>query len=217
MLINIRKLLTYFSLSLFPKKCIGCKATDFWICPKCVTQIPLSGNNPFSWSSSVFMYHHPTMRRAIWLLKFSKKYSVLNDIEIYAQKHFQFFLQKHNLQNRRVILVPIPITKRSKAKRGYNQSTYICKFLAKRNNNIEIREHMLEKTLNHISQNKIKHRGLRAKNVKDSFRAHNIESLQEIPIILVDDVITTGATISEARKALIQKGIKDVYAFSLAH
>ncbi len=163
------------------------------------------------------MYHHPTIRRAIWLLKFSKKYSVLNDIEVYVQKHFQIFLQKHSLLNRKVILAPIPITKRSKAKRGYNQSTYICKFLARENSNIEIREHILEKTLNHISQNKIKHRGLRAKNVKDSFRARNIESLKGIPIVLVDDVITTGATISEARKALMQKGIKNVHAFSLAH
>jgi len=217
MLINIRKFLKSVSLAMFPRKCIGCKAPDFWICQKCISTLPKSFENPLPWSTSVFQYKNRIIRKAIWMIKFSKKYSVLSDLTYSINKSFDELLNKERLNEKELILIPIPITKRSKNSRGYNQSTLICKILAKNIKNIAIQDSVLEKTKNHLPQNKIKNKNERLDNVKNSFGVKNKKRIENKIVILVDDVTTTGATLKEAKKVLKENGAKRVLGFSIAH
>jgi predicted amidophosphoribosyltransferase len=56
----------------------------------------------------------------------------------------------------------------------------------------------------------------RAENISGAFRVRNKNAIKDKSILLVDDVITTGATISECGKILLDAGAKNIYAASVA-
>ena len=202
---------------IFPRKCIGCKTPDFWICEKCISLLPKSLDNPFPWSASIFEYSNKVIKKAIWLMKFNGKHSVLVDLEEILKSSFLDFLEKKKLSGKEIILIPIPITKRSMAKRKYNQSLILAKIISKNIKCVEVKDSILEKTKNHLSQNKIKNRSQRLDNVKNSFYVKNPKEISGKIVILIDDVTTTGATLFEARKILKESGAKKVLGFTLAH
>lgn len=203
-----------FLKTIFPRKCFGCKVRDFWVCEKCLNKIPKSWQTPEKWMSAVFSYKSKVMRKIIWELKFSGRYSVLGDIEEIIEKEFEKFIEKNNLKEKEYFLVPIPITEKSRRARGYNQSLLIAKKLAGPE---KILEGVLIKTKNHKPQNKIKNRNERLGNVKNSFEIRNEFRVKNKIVILIDDVVTTGATLTEAKKVLKASGVKRVFAFVVAH
>jgi len=217
MLISIKKASRWISRALFPRKCVGCQAKDFWICEKCLVGIPKSFENPFDWSTSVFEYRNKVIRKAIWKIKFSKKYSVLEDLDKPMRESFFKFLEKKKVLSKEIILIPIPITKRSMKVRGYNQSLLICKMISKNIKNVKVESSALFKSKNHLPQNKIRNRNQRLENVKNSFAIKNKSKIDGQVVILVDDVTTTGATLKEAKKILKENGAKKVLGFSIAH
>lgn len=94
-------------------------------------------------------------------------------------------------------LVPVPLHWRKKRKRGYNQAEKICEGLA-RKLNLPVRTDLLKRVKYTKTQTKMSgHR--RYKNVSQAF-----ECTQSIgsPILLVDDVMTTGATLESCIKSL---------------
>ncbi|MBI1937336.1 MAG: ComF family protein [Ignavibacteriales bacterium] len=112
------------------------------------------------------------------------------------------------------IIVPVPIHRLKKAERGYNQSFYISKGIGsvlqiQIVKNAVVRKKFTETQTAFASEE-------RKENVKDAFAIKNKNVVRGKKIILVDDVITTGATISECAKVLIENGAEKVFAFSVA-
>jgi ComF family protein len=99
-------------------------------------------------------------------------------------------------------LVPIPIHPRRKRKRGYNQSEYICRGISSIWN-IPVRPNAVKRMVNTKSQTRQSH-WERKRNVKNIFALDKIEDLSGKHIILVDDVFTTGSTISSCAECLFQ-------------
>lgn len=60
------------------------------------------------------------------------------------------------------------------------------------------------------------HRTERARNVRRAFAVRHSEQLQERSVLLIDDVLTTGATVNECAKALRRAGVKTVVVWTLA-
>jgi competence protein ComFC len=82
-------------------------------------------------------------------------------------------------------------------------------------NNLELATHALAvKNITH--QSKLSHKKDRLLNVQNAFTA-NPDIVKNRNIILLDDVVTTGATLSEAKKALQKAGAKQIKGFGLAH
>ncbi len=112
------------------------------------------------------------------------------------------------------LIIPIPLHKVKKAERGYNQSYYIAKGLAKKirlpvETKALIRKKYTEsQTAFDISE--------RRNNIENAFVVKRPKKIKERSIILIDDVITTGATVREAAEALLNSGAKKVYAVSAA-
>ena len=217
MLINIRRFIRLISLTIFPRRCIGCQIKDFWICEKCLDKIPMSCERKISFAFSIFEYRNHIIRKAIWMLKFNKRYSVLQDLEEKINIGFNNFLKAQNLEGKNIILIPIPITKRSRVTRGYNQSELICKIITKNRKNLTFENKILLKSKNHLAQNKIKNKVERINNVRNSFEVKNEEKIKREIVVLIDDVTTTGATLDQARKSLNKAGVKKVFAFTWAH
>lgn len=114
------------------------------------------------------------------------------------------------------IICPVPLYKTKVRERGYNQSEYICTGInsllnIKQINNLVIR------TRNTKSQTHLKYFE-RLSNVKDAFKINNKYNNQiaDKRILLVDDVVTTGATINEVIKVLRNENVKEISAFSIA-
>ncbi len=112
------------------------------------------------------------------------------------------------------LILPVPLHQLKKAERGYNQSFYIAKGLS-RKINLPVAKGIIKKekfTRSQTKMNLIE----RQENIKDAFKIKNQKRIEGKNILLVDDVITTGATISECGKELLNSGAKRIYAASAA-
>ena len=104
-------------------------------------------------------------------------------------------------------ILPIPLHPKKEKIRGYNQSHVIAEGISEIMN-ISIAEKCLVRIVFTATQTK-KSREERWQNVKDIFELKNPEKLKGKHVLLVDDVLTTGATLMSAGKALMQiDGIK---------
>lgn len=104
-------------------------------------------------------------------------------------------------------IIPIPLHPKKEKIRGYNQSHVIAEGISEIMN-IPIAEKCLVRSVFTDTQTK-KSREDRWQNVKDIFEVKNPEKLKGKHVLLVDDVLTTGATLMSAGKALMKvEGIK---------
>lgn len=99
-------------------------------------------------------------------------------------------------------LVPLPLYPDKERKRGYNQAKIICDGISNVTNipvlnNIVIRQRFTETQTRKL-------RTERWQNVAESFAIKNTSALEGKHILLVDDVITTGATIEACGNAILQ-------------
>ncbi len=104
-------------------------------------------------------------------------------------------------------IIPIPLHPKKEKLRGYNQSLVIAEGIHEIMN-VPIAEKSLVRSVFTDTQTK-KSREERYQNVKDIFELKKPEQLQGKHVLLVDDVLTTGATLMSAGKALLHaEGIK---------
>ena len=111
------------------------------------------------------------------------------------------------------LIVPIPLHKSRRRKRGFNQAELLAREVAK-GLCMEYRP-LLVKAKNNQIQHSL---GMeeRAKNVQGVYRAVNREEIEGKRILLVDDIFTTGATMGECAKTLTDSGAAVVVGASLA-
>lgn len=121
-------------------------------------------------------------------------------------------IKEKDLQNKIQAITFVPIHRRKKALRGYNQSELLGTYVAKRLNILLLDNHLLKIKWT-LDQNKLG-KLERENNLKNSFKAHNIEDFKNKEILLIDDIITTGSTMEECGKILIENGAKKVYGLA---
>ncbi len=110
------------------------------------------------------------------------------------------------------MLIPVPMTKADKRKRGLNQSELIAKELSKRLN-IPVCSRAVEK-VRRTAQQKGLGRRERLLNLKGAFSVTAPELISGKTVILVDDVCTTGGTLTELTSLLLNSGTAKVYCVS---
>lgn len=111
------------------------------------------------------------------------------------------------------IVVPIPLHSYREKKRGFNQAVILSDIIGKRLE-IPVENHGLLKVKRTKDQTKLDPRR-RELNIKGAFRVSGSDLMNK-KILMVDDVITTGATILEARKVLIDSGARPVAVCAVA-
>lgn len=119
----------------------------------------------------------------------------------------------------RAALVPIPLASARKRERGYNQSALIAVALARRWR-VPVWETMVVRSRATRSQTRLTPEQ-RLGNVAGSFQiaAGNLDELQGAHVTIVDDVVTTAATLNECAKVLYQAGARIIsyVTFGRAH
>jgi len=111
------------------------------------------------------------------------------------------------------LILPVPIHHLKKAERGFNQSDFIAKGLSK-SLGIPYSTKLIKRTRYTESQTGL-HINERAENVADAFKIKNDKKVIGKNFLLVDDVITTGATTLECGKVLVNADANSVYACSV--
>jgi len=104
------------------------------------------------------------------------------------------------------LIIPVPLHKKKKRKRGYNQSDYFAKGISDAMD-LEWSSKILFRIKNNPSQTN-KSRIERIDNVEGIFQVKKPDEIRSKNILLVDDVITTGATLYACSKALMDAGAR---------
>ena len=111
------------------------------------------------------------------------------------------------------VLIPVPIHSKKMQKRGYNQAELIARELSALIN-IPIDNRCLRRT-RHTKAQKELNRNERKKNLEKAFKiSSNVVEYKKI--VLIDDIYTTGSTIDECAKVLMEAGVKEVFFISLS-
>jgi len=160
-----------------------------------------------------FDYHQPLIKKMIKRAKYSpyqkELIPILTSFLIKFLKNFPQILSFWKKNN--FVLIPIPLTKGKMAWRGFNQAEIIAKEINLKLN-LPLNKKIIKRIKNKKSQTNLGRKN-RMENVKGIFK---IEEKSPKNIILIDDVLTTGATLEEAKKTLVRAGAKNVWAIVLA-
>ena len=111
------------------------------------------------------------------------------------------------------ILIPVPLGKKRLQERGYNQVALVARPLAY-HTGISYLPRALWKARETRSQVGL-NISQRQQNVQNAYKA-DPESVRRKSVLLMDDVATTGSTISSCTEALLSAGARDVYAVTIA-
>ena len=150
------------------------------------------------------------LQNAIHALKYNNKFKV----GIFLGKLLGLELQKFHPEWQIDLIIPIPLHQLKKAERGFNQSFYIAKGLGKKLNS-DVKDNIVKRIKYTESQTTMKITE-RKENISGAFKIRAQKSLRGKNILIVDDVITTGATISECGIILKNAGVQNIYAASIA-
>jgi len=216
-------------------ECLGCGVSGVWLCENCFKQIP------FNQSFPCLVCHRPTLQGAThkecrsetsldgiliasWqteLLKdlvHSFKYENLKILapqlaEIISRKVDNSPLLANLFLSEQTLLIPVPLFKARKWDRGYNQAELLAYELA-RFSPVQLASQAVKRIRNTTTQTDLP-RLKRLKNIQNAFEVVVLEEIKNRSIILVDDVTTTGATISELARVLKTAGAKEVWGLVL--
>lgn len=200
----IQKILKIF----FPTSCTMCgRLCNTWICSKCYTLLK-KNLNPSSINKKEYILHflsfyEGTIRNLLLSFKFKEK--------AYIGNLFVELIVKNEKISEKIkeydYIISVPMYKKNKANRGYNQTEVIADQLEKilkikhlKNCLIKIKQNKKQSTLTEKQ---------RIENVKNVYKLENKNEIYNKKILLLDDIYTTGSTVKacvdELKKGKPQK------------
>lgn len=156
-------------------------------------------------------YYETVLKEAIHQFKFNYKTGLGKHL---AQLMIANLSEELAISQYHVIL-PVPLHKIRQRHRGYNQSAILAKYIA-RYCKIPLMVDNLVRIRYTDSQALLEGRKARQTNVKNAFRVIHPTSLRDKHVILIDDVVTTGATVNECSKTLKEAGVKFILVLTLS-
>ncbi|AQG81462.1 ComF family protein [Spirosoma montaniterrae] len=225
-------LLNDFIDTLYPTLCLGCsrslQPTERVLCAHCRIRLPETGqhrNPDLSVSINKFAGKVP-VAFALSYLHFQKGGTVqklIHKIKYGGQKEaarevagwYGYQLKQESIVSENFdLIIGVPLHRSRLNQRGYNQADWIAEGFAE-SLGIPARTDILIREQFKTSQTK-KNRVERWENVKTVFAVTDPTAIAGKNIILIDDVLTTGATLGACATELLQKGCKSVGVITLA-
>ncbi len=207
---------------IYPPVCGFCQnICKDYICKKCSIRIKkyeIKNKNTFEVKDktkyfdeicSYFKYEE-IIRDMLINYKFNNKpylYKTFSKI-ILNNKKICGFLKKYD------IIIPVPIHKRRKQQRGYNQTELIAKEISK-NLNIKIEKDILIKSINTRAQSELNKKD-RQCNLKGAFKLQNMQKITNKNVLIIDDIYTTGSTVNECSRMIKLARAKSIGILTIA-
>ena len=108
----------------------------------------------------------------------------------------------------------VPVSEERLKKRGYDQAMLLAMAAALELQDVAVET--LKKPADNLAQSSLNDKKARKDNVQDAYLVPDPDLVEGKRILLIDDIITTGATLDEASRTLLEAGAKSVVAASLA-
>ena len=222
---------------LLPLRCVGCSAEGRFICASCEAALPRlegpycracarqastptsddqAGNWLCSWCAmsplNVDGIRAPyTLAGAARQMVYELKYRGVKAGACDMGRLLAAFLEAGRVTAD--VLVPVPLHTRRKRNRGYNQAELLAKEVGMRSG-ISVDAALLRRTRNTTSQVTLRDRYTRRRNTEGAFECAS--SLESSRVLLIDDVVTTGGTMSACADALRAAGANSVWGLAFA-
>ena len=209
MIIIIEKIINL----IYPQVCSICgKLNTKSLCDRCKNELEKEFENKtdnyLEDYEKNFIEHHyffkykNLIRNQLLSYKFQEKPYIYKTISSFLENK-QKNLEK--LKKYDIILV-VPISRKRQRERGYNQSELIAKEISKIIS-VKIQKNILYKIKNTVPQSTL-NKEQRQQNVEKVYKVKNIEKIKNKKILIFDDIYTTGNTVNECAKVLVEAGLK---------
>jgi len=228
----IQTALVDFADLLFPTLCLGCKcslaANEKFLCANCRIQLPETRQHRESYSQSslnkfagrvpiqfvtsyLYFSRHNLVQKIIHQIKYKGQKEAAREI---ARWYGYQLKTESQLADQIDVIIGVPLHKSRFQQRGYNQADWIAEGLSEALN-VPAATDILARTRFRDSQTR-KNRLERWENVKTSFTVLKPEAVAGKNVMIVDDVLTTGATLEACAIELLRAGCKSVSVVTLA-
>lgn len=222
--------------AIFPKTCPVCDNIiryDDKICRKCVTKIKYieeprckkcskqlkdetaeycldcSRTHHFYRNGIAAFLYDDVVSKSIYKFKYHNRRTYAEYYGEAIAKGYESIISKWHAD----VIIPVPIHEKKLIKRGYNQAGLIAVQLGK-NLGMKVDETVLLRKVNTRPQKEMT-KAERKKNLENAFKiGQNVVKYKKV--ILVDDIYTTGSTIDECARVLLNAGVQNVYFVSLS-
>lgn len=218
---------------LFPEVCYACDEPlargERYICTDCSVKLPYTdlhlhgatelntlqqrfwGRVPVRFA---FAYLHFRPKGRVQRLLHQLKYKGAQELGEHLGKQYGSLLSDHHYASHFDLILPVPLHRLKRRRRGYNQSDGFAKGLSEALQ-VEWSSSLLVRNTDTDSQTK-KSRLDRWQNVEKVFEVRVPEKVSGKRVLLVDDVLTTGATLEACAQALLESGCSEVSIATIA-
>ncbi len=175
------------------------------LCGRCLDRLP-----PFTLHRSCGRYDG-VLKELILLFKYEKLAVLARPLARFAA---EALAGEEGLWQGADVLIPVPLHRKRKRERGFNQSQRLARELA-RTRELPVLERCLVKVKSIPPQTSLEGAGREA-NVRGAYKVRQPERVRGRTVILVDDVFTTGSTLRECGLALKRAGAWEIRGLTLA-
>ncbi len=211
----VRALLFFF----FPPKCVSCQSVGYeGLCPACIQEVEaafapkkylaLGGNGYADEMMAMFPYDHRRIQRML----FDWKRADYTDLREILGEYMERTSRQKGFWKGIDVVTFAPRRKSARNKAGFDQAEELAKEFSRRCH-IPY-ESLLQRRGFSQPQHRMKG-DRREDNVKGAFVP--TRELEGETVLLIDDIVTTGASVRECARILKQKGAMKVFVLSLAH
>ncbi|HVS79860.1 MAG TPA: hypothetical protein VHF05_02685 [Candidatus Paceibacterota bacterium] len=166
----------------------------------------------------LFDYHNERVRTIVWEIKYRHNRRLIGRMaELLHQEMLESASDFASMGGLPPLLVPIPTSAARRRERGGSQTELLAEAIAKMEigSIAEYAPNALMKVRETESQTALS-RAKRLRNLVGTFEADKV-AVSGRDILLLDDVVTTGATIAEAKRALREAGAGEILSFAISH
>lgn len=213
---NVKKLASAVGRFFYPPRCVLCEklldGQENAVCPECLTVAQVFYHEP---------WHIPFVKSWIALWQYSghvrdalvryKFWHRRNYAPVFAHHLAQKLCQGKASYD---VITWVPISFLRKVERGYDQVELIANALGREVGQAPVR--LLRKRKHNKRQSGIRGLENRKRNVQGAYRAVNLQQIKGKKILLLEDIVTTGATVSECARMLKEAGAKEVHVACIA-
>ena len=228
---SLLKPITSLADLIFPELCPCCQHTrpmsNHILCLSCLTDLPFTGHekHPLENETAITFWGRLPLKAACSIFYFNPKGKIRNvlhrikyegrkDIAFEMGKLMGLYIEQSEEFRKADLILPVPLHPKRKATRGFNQSDFLAKGFSQKTE-IPWTANAIIRTRNNPTQTKLS-RTLRFENTNQLFQVTKPELIKNKHVILLDDVITTGATLESFAEVVLSADAASVSIITLA-